>query len=411
MSKTPRRRRALAHAGGTILTAGDADAAARLAHALDVPPSTEDEGDISRAHVHGFHSYPARMHPVTAARLVSEFVPEGGLVLDPFCGSGTVLVESLIGGCTTYGVDLNPLAVRLTRCKTRPRQRAELERLVERARACAMGADERRRERAGATRRLDPNDTRLFEPHVALELDSLRSMVEMTLDESVRLDLSLVLSALLVKLSRKRGDTSSRIGVRRTAPGQPSRLFVQKTEDLARRLTALGRLLPARQIPRAFVEQDDAGKLRTLPSTPVDAIITSPPYAATYDYVEHHELRLRWLGLDASALARGEIGARTAYRNLSPRQASDKWAQELSRFFQAAARVLARGAPLALVMADSAVGGTALRADEIVAHRARECGFTFVARASQSRPHFHGPTKSAFRTGPRKEHAMLLCRD
>jgi len=34
------------------------------------------------------------MHPLTAARLVNALVPAGKRVLDPFCGSGTVLVEA-----------------------------------------------------------------------------------------------------------------------------------------------------------------------------------------------------------------------------------------------------------------------------------------------------------------------------
>jgi hypothetical protein len=61
-----------------------------------------------------------------------------------------------------------------------------------------------------------------------------------------------------------------------------------------------------------------------------------------------------------------------------------------------------------MVMADSAVGGVALRADEIAADVGRACGFVPAARASQPRPHFHGPTANAFRDRPRAEHAILL---
>jgi hypothetical protein len=140
----------------------------------------------------------------------------------------------------------------------------------------------------------------------------------------------------------------------------------------------------------------------------VSAIITSPPYAATYDYLSHHELRLRWLGLDASPLARGEIGSRATYARLKPKEARAVWAKELERFFLAAARVLPSAAPLVVLMADSAVGDVALRADEIVAEAGRACSFTPSARASQPRPHFHGPTAKAFRQRTRHEHALLL---
>lgn len=409
MNEPPRKRRALTNVGGRIDTEGDAADAKALAHAIDVPPSTDDEGDPSRVHVHGFHTYPARMHPVTASRLVQAFVPAGGRVLDPFCGSGTVLVEAMILGRVPFGTDLNPLAVKLARCKTRPREQTELTLLVEKARECAAHADERRKAKAGATRRFPPEDVQLFEPHVLLELDSLRAKIETLRNEPSQPDLQLVLSAVLVKLSKKRGDTSGAVATRRTSPGFASKLFIQKTEELARGLTALRALLRTPAPPRAFVTQDNATELRTLPG-PVDAVITSPPYAATYDYLSHHALRLRWLGLNASPLAKGELGSRSKYQQIQPRDAAVEWSRELSRFFAAVGKVLPKGGPLALLMADSAVGNVALRTDEIVAATARECGFYPAARASQSRPHFHGPTMAAFRDRPRREHAILLRR-
>ncbi len=442
-----RQRRSLTNVGGPIDVAGDDEDAALLAHALDVPvPDSEAEprgaaapadgdDDPARAHVHGFHTYPARMHPETASRLVHAFAPERGVVLDPFCGSGTVLVEAMIGGRRATGTDLNPLAVRLARCKTRPRSPRELGALVDRAREVAAFADERRKARAGATRRFLPEDVELFEPHVLLELDSIRAALEGPGDPATGADLGLVLSALLVKLSKKKGDTSDQVEKRRTAAGYTAKLFVKKAEDLARRLARFTTLVtepssshragasshlagasrPSARAPLgsrgAKIELDDATVLRTLDrGMTVDAIVTSPPYAATYDYVAHHALRLRWLGLDPRPLEAGEIGARRHYASLSPEEAADAWAAELTGFLTRIAQVLAPGAPVVLLMADSAVGGAALRADEIVASLARPSGFIPAARASQARAHFHGPTRHAFRDRPREEHALLLRR-
>src|SRR5688572_21117898 len=87
-----RRRTALAQQGGQTWVAGDPALSALLAHALDV-------GEIDRdALTHGFHSYPARMHRATAARLLQELKLSGARVLDPFCGSGTTLVEARAHG-------------------------------------------------------------------------------------------------------------------------------------------------------------------------------------------------------------------------------------------------------------------------------------------------------------------------
>jgi hypothetical protein len=432
-------RRSLTNVGGAIDLGGDPLEAAKLAHALDVPAApprsdTPSEGP-DRAHVHGFHAYPARMHPVTAARLVEAFVPAGGTVLDPFCGSGTVLVEAMLSGRNAVGTDLNPLAVELADAKTYGRSRAELDALVVAAKRVAAFADERRKAKAGATRRFGPEDTEAFDPHVLLELDGLRYGIRTLfatyakVDESgeagdgtdptaddaalaadaIQRDLLLVLSAILVKVSRKASDTSESAAPKRIAAGYPSRLFVKKTEELTVRLVELETHLPSPR-PSVRVGIDDATKLASLDDHSVDGVITSPPYVATYDYLAHHALRLRWLGLDASAFEASELGSRRAYAPLNAHDAWDRWAHELHAMLLSLARVTRRGGSIVLVMADSAVEDRPIPADEIVAEVARGTHLYCVARASQPRPHFHQATREAFRFRPRAEHALLLRR-
>ena len=313
-------RRALTNVGGEVETGGDRRAAAMLVRALDVAPSEQPgdvvEDDPARAHVHGFHAYPARMHPSTAASLLRDLAPAKGTVLDPFAGSGTVLVEARLLGLSALGTDLNPLAVALAKLKTAPPPQAEAERLVEVAEKVRDHADERRKARAGATRRYGPEDTSLFAPHVLLELDGLRhGIASLDMSPRAREALLLVLSAILIKVSQRTSDTSEQASPRRIAAGYTAKLFLRKTEELVARLGAYARLLPP-GAPRARVALDDATRLTSVGEASVDAILTSPPYAATYDYLAHHEARLRWLALDAKPLARGELGARRRYRNL-----------------------------------------------------------------------------------------------
>jgi DNA modification methylase len=443
-------RRSLSHVGGEVTTEGDAGACEALRHALDVASApaprvardadaggaptdvgaavtddgatatangradaTRPDDDEDRAHVHGFHAYPARMHPVTAARLVTAFSPRGGVVLDPFCGSGTVLVEAMLAGRNAVGTDLNPLAAMLATSKTERRDAEARARIASEARAIGKLADERRKARTGPSRRYPEADVALFEPHVLLELDSLRLGIERHEDAAVRRDLGLVLSAILVKVSRKQGDTSDRTAPRRLAAGYTTKLFVRKAAEYVARLDAFAAALPGtpKTRPSARVRLDDATALRTVRDGSIDAVVTSPPYAATYDYLAHHALRLRWLGLDARAFERDEFGARRAYARLSPDEARDAWRAELTRFLEAVARVVRPGGAVVLLVADSAVRHVALRANEIVLDVCRATPFFPVARASQARPHFHGPTAAAFARAPRAEHALYLRRE
>ena len=403
-------RRSLTHVGGEVEAVGNREVSDALAASLDVAPAEQGSAEADgpdRVHVHGFHTYPARMHPATAARLVGALSSPGATVLDPFCGSGTVLVEAMIAGRRAVGTDLNPIAVRLATLKTTVRDAPWLEALVAAAREVAAVADERRVRRAGASRRYPPDDVAAFDPHVLLELDSLRTAIAKREPPDVRGALELVLSAILVKVSRRASDTSTAASPRRIAAGFPARLFGRKTEELARRMTELTALVPPGTAP-ARVTLDDATRLKTVGASTIDAVVTSPPYVATYDYLAHHALRMRWLGLDATAFAAGEMGARRRYAKLDADGARAAWTRELAAALRALSRVCRKGARVVLVVADSAVDGQALRADALVDEVAPGSGFVRVARASQRRPHFHGPTARVFDSAPRAEHAIAL---
>jgi len=67
---------------------------------------------------HGFHTYPAKMIPQIADALLNEYGKGVKNILDPFCGSGTSLVEANLHGFNAIGSDLNPLARLIAKVKT-----------------------------------------------------------------------------------------------------------------------------------------------------------------------------------------------------------------------------------------------------------------------------------------------------
>ncbi len=74
---------------------------------------------------HTFYRYPARFSPSFAASAIENFSKESDIVLDPYMGGGTTIVESLAQGRKTIGNDLNSLAVFITRVKTMPLTKQE----------------------------------------------------------------------------------------------------------------------------------------------------------------------------------------------------------------------------------------------------------------------------------------------
>lgn len=68
---------------------------------------------------HGIHPYKGKFYPQLAKALINiSGVAPGAIVLDPFCGSGTTLLEGYLNGLRTYGCDMNPLAAKIALAKT-----------------------------------------------------------------------------------------------------------------------------------------------------------------------------------------------------------------------------------------------------------------------------------------------------
>ena len=60
---------------------------------------------------HGYHRYPAKFIPQIVSRLAEKYTKEGDLIIDPFGGCGTTIVESKLMGRPSIAVDINPVAV------------------------------------------------------------------------------------------------------------------------------------------------------------------------------------------------------------------------------------------------------------------------------------------------------------
>jgi SAM-dependent methyltransferase len=400
----PKVRRALSHVGGAIdLESTNRLLGEALVHALSVDPDER----ATMAHVHGFHTYAARLHPETAARLVAGLAPLPVTVLDPFCGSGTILVEARRLGHRTLGVDANPLAVELTWLKTRGITPELATQIQATAQSVAEHADERRRTKAGPTRRYGREDLELYDVHLLFELDGLKDGISKLATGDMRRALLLVLSACLGKVSRRPQDTANEARGRRLPAGFAIRFFVAKAKDLAERLTEYTSLVPD-DAPACDVRAGDAREVRHLRDASVDLVVTSPPYPGVFDYYLQHAARLRWLDLEAKGLRNRELGSRRRLNSLDFDAALEEWRRDFGQVLAALRRVLRRGGRAALVIADSAVAGRAVFADSLIGALAPSAGLDIVAHAAQPRPHFHGPSQAAFSRRPRREHVLVL---
>lgn len=72
----------------------------------------------TKEYTHCFHPYPAMMIPQVARRIIENFGKKSKLLFDPYCGTGTSLVEANLKGIDAIGTDINPLARLIATAKT-----------------------------------------------------------------------------------------------------------------------------------------------------------------------------------------------------------------------------------------------------------------------------------------------------
>lgn len=362
--------------------------------------STDDPDALT----HGFHVWPARMHRSIAAVVLEGLAGAGGLVVDPFCGGGTVLVEARVHGRAAVGVDLNPLALPVSEVKTDLRDASARARFATAAEAVVLASKERVKARAPSRAPVSRALAARWDPHVLKELAGLREEILAVQDPRDRRALEVVLSAILTKVSRARSDTDARQASKRIGRYIPTEIFAKKAQELVERwaslegaVAALAAVAGGGPPPALTLAEHDALRLHEVVKDGSAALIlSSPPYGGTYDYASHHAARMPWLGLDDRALQRGELGARR-------RASALVWEREVATMLSAMARALAPGGHAVLVMGDAEVAGERILADAQLARLAPRAGLRVVATASAPREDRRGGAS-------RDEHLVALTR-
>lgn len=78
-----------------------------------------DDGHSSHS-LHGLMSIPEATSPELASFFINEYSKKGDVILDPFCGSGSVGFEANLRGRLCFLSDSNPLALRIAKAKLDP---------------------------------------------------------------------------------------------------------------------------------------------------------------------------------------------------------------------------------------------------------------------------------------------------
>jgi DNA modification methylase len=258
---------------------------------------------------HCYHDYPARMIPQVAGKLLDAYAPGAELLFDPYCGSGTSLVEGMVRGIGVIGTDLNPLARLISKAKTATPDVGKLKKRVAELDAFILSP-----RNSNAPAQIE-GISRLdfwFKPQVVEKLSILKSFIDELPDEATRLFFQVAFSETVREGSNTRNEEFKlyRYEARRLEHFDPD-IFGIVSAKLRRNLAGLQQFVTRLQrLPRipqaklyAFNTAADIPPDEITPAS-VDLIVTSPPYGdshTTVAYGQYSRLSAAWLGLPSPA--------------------------------------------------------------------------------------------------------------
>ena len=291
----------------------------------------EDESwtfsDLSRKETsyatHGYHRYPAKFIPQLARRCIDEYADKDGVVCDPFMGCGTTLVEALISGRKSIGVDINPVAWLITKAKTTPiepdRLKNEVERLLKDLEAYLETKNKKQKTLYSIKiKPVIPNNERINywfpNKNIRDELGIILGRINQIKDKDIKTFCLCAFSQILKNSSIWLMKSVKPTRDLKKKPPQPLSAFKRHIKQMLKGNEVLFEIMPdyVKKDLNDFLiaKKQDA---RNLPcsTNSVSLIVTSPPYVTSYEYADLHQLTALWLGYakDVSEFREGFIGS------------------------------------------------------------------------------------------------------
>ena len=371
--------------GGPVNPWGDLVLAAKIAECMDVNP------DEKLPFTHGFHTYPARMHPCMAERAIRRFAPKGGRVLDPFVGSGTVALEAVRAGLRFTGVDISAVALEIAWARTRVFKPDESRRVEREGREIAERASKAASDDLPMPRWADGIED-WFTDHTLREIGHVAELIDGVKRPELARVLRVVLSSILVRLSKQASDSVTVVDrdYRPWPQKATYRMFSDKCSELTRSYLMLATEMHKRGV--AFVEPEfwlEDTRTVKLEKGAYGLALTSPPYPGTYDYSFHHALRFPLFGEGSGFASEHEIGSRREFKSRA--DAPDLYHKDMTQCVKNVLDALAPGGRLLMLIGDGRFGDETVRADLIVRDIASRLGARVAAGASQVRTEWsHG---------------------
>jgi site-specific DNA-methyltransferase (cytosine-N4-specific) len=156
---------------------------------------------------HSLHPYPAKFPPQLPKSILKKFANKGQTVLDPFCGSGTTLVEARLLGYNAIGVDVNGLSSLLSKVKATPLSEQEHKSIKSFLSKIKKEISSWETKRPEIKIKKIEGIEHWFQKNVSEELTHILNLINKIDDVNVRDFFKIVVSSIIVRVSNQESDT------------------------------------------------------------------------------------------------------------------------------------------------------------------------------------------------------------
>lgn len=328
-------------------------------------PNRKDDSGIEK-----IHPYPAKfISDIPKAFLKIIPIPPNTLVMDPFCGSGSTLLESQKAGYPCIGIDLNPIACLISRVKTGHMPGTFLE--------VSKNVLQQAQSTKSDLWKEIPNVDHWFKPGIYEALASLVKAIEIAPQENKDL-LQLALSSIIVRVSNQDSDTRYAAVAKNVTKKDVFLHFESSCKKLEKVLNERKHKLISTKVIESDILKIKSNQIKRK----VGLIITSPPYPNAYEYWLYHKYRMWWLGYNPLAVKKDEIGARAHFFKKNHHTAED-FERQMRTTFVFIEDVLDKLGHICFVVGRSKIHGEIVDNAKIIEKIAKELSFKLLFKTER----------------------------
>ncbi len=367
---------------------------------------------------HGYHRYPAKFIPQIVSRLVEKYTKEGDLIVDPFSGCGTTLVESKVMGRPSVGTDINPVATLITKAKITPIDPLKIEKVFSAFKNRLETYNEETKVKAPDHERIDY----WFRPEEKSKLSFIFAEITKLKYHDMRdffyCGFSNILKNCSIWLQKSNKPTRDF----EKKPSEPIHTFYKQVKMMMRGNARYYELLEEKNYI-GVLSQVYCTDARTIPvkDNSVSLIVTSPPYVTSYEYADLHQLTALWMEhtKDLSDFRKRFIG--TSYhskkalvlnssiaenirkellkKDKNTAEEVSTYFSEMNQVFIEMKRILKKGGKTCIVIGDTSLKGVKILNAEVFAEQLQNLGFKIADIIKREIPSKNLPSVRDEKTG------------